>query len=351
MGHDHKPEEPHDHPRDCEVSSGHDPAQDDSPQHDHDHDHAHGHDHGHGHGHGHHHGHAHGPTQGRAFVIGIALNSLFTLAAVVGGLWAHSMALLADGVHNLSDVLGLGLAWGATHLAQRRPSQRRTYGLRGTTILAALANAVLLLIVVGGVAWEAILRLRSPGEVQGKLVIALAALGVFTNGISALLFIKGSKHDANLRGAFLHLAADAGISLAVVVTGVLMVLTGWAWIDPAMSLLVSAVILVSTWSLLRESLDLALHAVPDHIDPDQVRRYLATLPGVSEVHDLHIWAMSTTETALTAHLMMPVPACEAHFLGTVCKELNRRFRIQHATLQVEPMDAPDRCRQGLNEAI
>jgi cobalt-zinc-cadmium efflux system protein len=319
------------------------------PGHEHDHDHDHGHDHEHDHGHAHGLGHSHGPSEGSAFFIGISLNTLFTIVAVVYGLRAHSIALLSDGLHNLSDVLGLALAWGAAHLARRRPSQRRTYGLRSTTILAALANAVLLLLAVGGVAWEAILRLRAPGPVHGEVVLWVAALGVVTNGLSALLFLKGRKHDANLRGAFLHLLADAAVSLGVVLTAGLMLVTGWAWLDPAMSLVVSGTILVSAWSLLRESLNLALDAVPDHIDPEKVRAYLATLPSVTEVHDLHIWAMSTTETALTAHLVMP--SCAAHFLGTVCKELHQRFRIEHATLQVEPMDAPAPCRQAADHVV
>jgi len=322
--------------------------------HDHDHDHGpaasgHGHDHRHGHGHGH--GHSHGPTEGQAFVISITLNVMFTLVAVAGGLWDHSMALLSDAVHNLSDVLGLGLAWGAAHLARKQPSLRRTYGLRSTTILAALANAVLLLVVVGGVAWEAILRLGDPHPVHGKLVLGIAAVGVFTNGLSALMFLAKRKSDANMRGAFLHLAADAGISLGVALTGALLWMTGWLWLDPVVSLIVSATVLLSAWSLLRESLELALDAVPDHIDPEAVRRYLAELPGVTEVHDLHIWAMSTTETALTAHLVMPVNAGAAHFLGSVCKELHQRFRIDHPTLQFEPADAPDRCRQAAEEAV
>lgn len=315
------------------------------------HGHEHGHEHGHGHAHGHGHGHSHGPTDRQAFVVSIILNVMCTLLAVAGGLWAHSMALLSDAMHNLSDVLGLGLAWGAAHLARKQPSLRRTYGLRSTTILAALANAVLLLVVVGGVAWEAILRLSDPQPVQGKLVLVIAAVGVFTNGISALMFLAKRKGDANMRGAFLHLAADAGVSLGVAVTGALLWATGWTWLDPVVSLIVSATILLSAWSLLRESLELALDAVPDHIDPEAVRRYLAELPGVTEVHDLHIWAMSTTETALTAHLVMPVNSCAAHFLGSVCKELHQRFRIDHPTLQVEPADAPDRCRQAAEEAV
>lgn len=330
----------HDHHSSCDAAPGHAHSHD-SPSD------RHG---GHGHAHGHR-GHAHGPTHGRSFLISIGLNSLFTLIAVLGGLWAHSMSLLADAVHNLGDVLGLVLAWGAAHLARRQPSLRRTYGLRSTTILAALANAVLLLVVVGGVAWEAILRLRVPGPVHGLMVLLVAAVGVLTNGFSALLFLKEGKHDANVRGAFLHLAADAGVSLAVVLTGAILWATGWTWIDPVMSLIVSAVILAGTWSLLRESLDLALGAVPDHIDPEAVRRYLTQLPGVTEVHDLHIWAMSTTETALTAHLVMPSNSCAAHFLGNVCQELHQRFRIDHPTLQVEPTDAPDRCRQAAAEAV
>ncbi len=313
--------------------------------------HARGHAHGHGHSHGHGHGHSHGVPAGRAFAIGTALNLGFVALEFGYGLAAQSMALVADAAHNLSDVLGLLLAWAASALARRKPSPRHTYGLRSSTILAALANAVLLLAAIGAVAWEAIGRLRAPAAVDGKAVLVVAAAGVVVNAASAALFVGGSKHDLNVRGAFLHLAADAAVSAGVVIAGALMLKTGWSWLDPAVSLVVSAVVLIGTWSLLREAVNLALQAVPDHIDPDEVRRYLGSLPGVAEVHDLHIWAMSTTEVALTAHLVMPGASYHASFLHDVGRALLDRFRIDHATLQVEPPDAPAECRQAGEGAV
>jgi cobalt-zinc-cadmium efflux system protein len=253
---------------------------------------------------GHDHSHSHGTTRhDRAFLLGVALNLGFVVVEVAFSLVAHSMALVADAGHNLSDVLGLALAWGATWLARRKPSKLRTYGLRKTTILAALVNAVLLLLATGGVVWESLQRLARPGVVEGKTVIVVAAVGVAVNGISALAFRKGGKHDLNLRGAFLHLAADAAVSFGVVVTGVVIVYTSWNLLDPIVSLVLSVVIVGSSWSLLRKSVNLALDAVPEGIDVDAVRAYLDGLPDVVEVHDLHIWAMSTTENALTAHFV------------------------------------------------
>jgi cobalt-zinc-cadmium efflux system protein len=263
---------------------------------------------------------------------------------VVYGLLAHSMALVADAGHNLSDVLGLLLAWGATWLARRKPSKLRTYGYRKTTIFAALANAVVLLLTTGAVMLESLQRLSHPGVVAGKTVIVVATIGVFINGLSALAFSGGGKHDLNLRGAFLHLAADAAISLGVVVTGVVILYTGWNYLDPLVSLVLSLVIVGSSWGLLRKSFNLALDAVPDGIEVDAVRAYLEGLPGVLEVHDLHIWAMSTTENALTAHFVMKTGSSEPRFLGDVCKILHERFRIDHSTLQVEAPEAPDPCR-------
>ncbi|HEU4407712.1 MAG TPA: cation diffusion facilitator family transporter [Polyangiaceae bacterium] len=278
--------------------------------------------------------------------MGTALNLTFVAIEFGYGLAAHSMALVADAAHNLGDVLGLVLAWVATILARRKPSPRRTYGLRSSTILAALANAVLLLAAVGAVAWEAVGRLRAPGAVEGKTMLGVAAVGVVVNAASAAMFVRGSKDDVNVRGAFLHLAADAAVSAGVVIAGAIIMATGWAWLDPAVSLAVSAVVLVSTWSLLRDAVNLALQAVPDHIDPDEVRRHLAGLPGVTEVHDLHIWAMSTTEVALTAHLVMPGASYHASFLHDVGRVLHDTFRIDHTTLQVEPSGAPEACRQA-----
>lgn len=304
---------------------------------------------------GDHAGHSHGLAQrvsgGWAFGIGIGLNTLFTIIEIVYGLVSHSMALVADATHNLSDVLGLVLAWGAVWLARQAPTRRRTYGFRRSTILAALANGLLLVGAVGIITWEALGRLRTPAPVQGQTVIVVAAIGVLINGISAALFARGQKADANLRGAFLHLAADAGVSLAVVVSGVVLMKTGWLWVDPATSLLVSIVVLWGTWGLLREATSLAMDMVPDHIDPEDVRVYLASLPGVEAVHDLHIWAMSTTETALTVHLVLPWPSAPPGFLAEVTGELAKRFRIDHATLQLEPSEFAPRCTQASPDAL
>lgn len=294
---------------------------------------------------GHDHSHSHGTTRyDRAFLVGVALNLAFVVVEVVFGVLSHSMALVADAGHNLSDVLGLALAWGATWLARRKPSKLRTYGFRKITILAALANAVLLLLATGGVVWESVQRLSRPGAVEGKTVIVVAGVGVAINGISALAFRKGGKHDLNLRGAFLHLAADAAVSFGVVITGIILIYTNWNLLDPIVSLVLSVVIVGSSWSLLRKSINLALDAVPEGIDVDAVRGYLEGLPDVLEVHDLHIWAMSTTENALTAHFVMKTASCEPRFLGDVCKVLHDRFKIEHSTLQVEAPEAPDPCR-------
>ena len=327
--------------------------------HDHDHDHDHA-EHGKPassphHGADEHAGHSHGLSRevsgGWAFGIGIGLNTLFTAIEVIYGLVSHSMALVADAAHNLSDVLGLVMAWAAVWLARRAPTGRRTYGFRRSTILAALANGLLLVGAVGVVTWEAIGRLRSPAPVQGQTVIVVAAIGVVINGISAALFARGRKGDANIRGAFLHLAADAGVSLAVVVSGFVLVKTGWLWVDPAISLLVSAVVLWGTWGLLREATSLAMDVVPDHIEPEDVQSYLASLPGIEAVHDLHIWAMSTTETALTAHLVLPWPAAPPSFLAEVIGELKTRFRIDHATLQLEPREFARHCAQASPDVL
>ncbi len=296
----------------------------------------------HGHGAGHDHDHSAVPKNiGRAFAIGVGLNLAFVGLEATYGLLAHSVALVADAAHNLSDVLGLMLAWGASVLAKTKPSHRRTYGLRRSTILASLANALLLLFVVGGVAWEAVQRLRDTRAVEGTTVIAVAAAGVLVNGVSALLFMKGRDEDANVRGAFMHLAADAAVSLGVVIAGLVILKTGWMWLDPVVSIVVSLVILVGTWSLLRHALDLALDAVPGHIDAEAVRAYLTGLPGVVEVHDLHIWAMSTTEVALTAHMVVPANKCQPTFLREVCQTLNHKFRIEHSTLQLEAPESPE----------
>lgn len=287
--------------------------------------------------------HVHEPANyNKAFALGVGLNLAYVALEAGFGSWADSLALLADAGHNLSDVLGLLLAWGAHHLSRARSSPRRTYGWRSTTILAALLNSLLLLVAVGAIAWEAVRRLQTPAAPAGDMMMLVAALGVVINTATALLFLRGRQHDVNLHAAFLHMAADAGVSLGVVVAGLGVRLTGWAWLDPAASLLISAVILAGTWGLLRESLNLMLHSVPRAIDLTAVREYLESLPGVVRVHDLHVWAMSTTQTALTAHLVKPEVADDDPLLALTGRELHERFGIDHATLQIER--SPDHCR-------
>ena len=304
------------------------------------------------HSHAHHHGAA-GSTLSRAFAVGVALNVTFVVVEAIYGIAAHSTALLADSAHNASDVLGLGLAWIAASLARRKPSLRHTYGLRASTVLAALTNAVLLLVAVGGVSWEAIRRLVDPDthHVEGLTVLAVAAVGVVINAASALLFLRGRKDDANVRAAFLHLAADAGVSLGVVVAGAAIMKTGWDWLDPAVSLAVSIVVLVSTWELLRDALHLALAGVPSGVNVVAVQDFLQSLPGVCEVHDLHIWPMGTTEVALTAHLVLPWTAQPPSFLQDLEHELKKRFGIDHATVQLEPQDAGTSCELASSEVV
>ncbi len=299
------------------------------------------HGHGHGHGDGHGHGHAHAPKDfGRAFALGIALQTSFIVAEVVVGLAAHSLAVLADAGHNVSDVLALALAWAASRLGKRRPTKGRTYGLKSATILAALANAVTLVFVNGAVAWEAVRRLHSPESVQAVPIIAVSAIGVVVNGFCAWLFARGSESDVNVRAAFLHLASDAAVAGGVALTGVAMRFTGWASLDPIASLVVSAVVLVSTWSLLRRAMNLAMHAVPPGIDEERVRAWLAERPDVVTVHDLHIWGISTTENALTAHLVMRTMPTTS-LAADLDAQLRRRFKLHHVTVQLDPEGA--RC--------
>jgi cobalt-zinc-cadmium efflux system protein len=280
----------------------------------------------------------------RAFTIGIALNVVYVIGEGLFGIFSGSLALLADAGHNLSDVVGLLLAWGASTLSRRKPSRRRTYGWHSSSILAAMLNAVILLLAVGAIAWEAVKRLAHPAPVAGQTVIIVAVMGVIVNSASALLFRSGRKSDLNIRGAFLHMAADAAVSAGVVVAGLAMLLSGWLWLDPVLSLLIAAVILASTWGLLRESLDLALDAVPPGIDPGAVESYLRGLRGVSAVHDLHIWAMSTSETALTAHLVKAAADDDDALIAQASRELHERFKIAHSTLQWERSAA--RCPSG-----
>ena len=280
----------------------------------------------------------------------MALNIGFVIAEALAGWLANSVALLADAGHNLSDVLGLALAWIATLLAARRPSPRFTYGLRGSSILAALGNAVLLLVAVGAIAWEAVMRLSHPEPAAGLVVILIAALGILVNGGTALLFASGRKGDLNIRGAYLHMAADAAVSLGVVVAGGLILVTDATWLDPLASLIICAVIVWSTWSLLRESVVMSLAAVPAHIDPAAVRRMLLAQPGVDSLHDLHIWAMSTTEIALTVHLVMSSGHPGDAALYALAERLEDEFGIAHPTVQVET-DRDTHCELAPDEVV
>lgn len=283
----------------------------------------------------HHNGSA-GPEQfGATFAIGVTLNIAYVVAQIVFGIAAHSLALLADAGHNFGDVLGLLLAWGAIYLGKTPTTARRTYGLGRSSILATLANAILLLVAVGGITWEAIRRFGNPGEVGGKTVMLVAALGIVINGVTALLFFGGHKRDLNIKGPFLHMASDAAVSAGVVIAGAIIVLTGWHWIDPVTSLAINAAIIWGTWGLLRHSLALALDLVPPNVDPISVRHYLATLNGVTAVHDLHIWPLSTTRIALTVHLEMPDGSGSDDFLHSVCEHLHNIFGIEHCTIQIE----------------
>ncbi|MBK5059074.1 cation transporter [Burkholderia sp. R-70199] len=317
----------------------------------HGHDSQAGHNHSHSHsrsarGHaGHSHTHAHAPVagHGRAFALAVALNVAIVVVQAVYGVIAHSTALLADAGHNLSDVLGLLLAWGATWLAARRPSARYTFGYGSSSILASLANAGLLLFACGVIVAEAIGRLMNPAPVAGLVVFVVATVGVVVNGFSAWLFMRGQKDDLNLRGAFLHMAADAAISAAVAISGLVILYTSWTWLDPVMSLLVVAVVVVGTWGLLRDSVRMALDAVPPGVDLQNIRDYLAEQPGVTDVHDLHVWALSTTGNALSAHLVMPAGHPGDESIDGIVVTLRERFSMQHATLQVDLGTTEHRC--------
>jgi len=289
-----------------------------------------------GHDHNHPAGHHHPPKDfGKAFLIGIFLNGAFILVEVVFGLWSGSLALLADAGHNLADVFGLVMAWVATLLIKRASSERRTYGWKRSTILAALFNALLLILGVGGILWEALGRLREPSAVAGLTVAWVAAAGIFVNGFTAWLFMSGRKQDLNVRGAFLHMAADAGVSLGVMISGLMIFFTGWTALDPVISVVIGLLILWSTWGLLRESLDMSMDAVPAGIDPLAVRAYLESLPEIQRVHHLHIWPLGTTETALTVHLVKHEASLDNALLARIGHHLESHFSIGHATIQFE----------------
>jgi cobalt-zinc-cadmium efflux system protein len=304
------------------------------------------HDHGHDHGHDHHrdHHHDHAPKSfGPAFAVGTMLNGALVAAQVVVGLMAGSMALLADAVHNAGDVLALVLAWGAMLLGRRAPSARRTYGWGRGTIMAALVNAAVLLVGVGAIAVEALRRFAEPSAVETGPVIWVALAGIAINGATAWLFMRGQE-DLNIRATFLHMASDAGVSLGVVLAALAIAATGWQWLDPLASLGIVLVIAAGTWGVLRQAANLAMDGVPENIAATDVETYLRGLPGVLEVHDLHIWGLSTTETALTAHLVHADPPPGEEFLLSACHDLNARFRIGHATLQVESERLAAACR-------
>lgn len=302
--------------------------------------------------HNHSHDHNHAPKNfDRAFAIGITLNVGFVVIEVVFGLLSNSLALLADAGHNLSDVLSLFFAWGASVLVRKLPTQRHTYGLRRTTILAALINALVLLVAVGAIVWEAMLRFGHPEPVVSDTVIWVASAGIVINGFTAWLFMSGQKQDLNIRAAYLHMMTDAAVSLGVVLAAIAIKFTDWLWLDPVVSLVVAVIIGIGTWGLLRESINLALDAVPANIHPAKVEAYFASLPGIEAVHDLHIWAMSTTEIALTVHLVKPDAVIDDLLLVQINNELGERFGIQHTTVQFECGDTSHPCKQASAEVV
>ena len=313
--------------------------------HDH-HNHSHDHDHSHGHGHAH-----PAPTDfGARFLWAAALNAAFIIAEVIYGLKANSLALLADAGHNFSDVISLILAWAAWWLAKKKPVAGYTYGFRGASIMAALFNAILLMVAIGGIVWEAVQRFSSHETVQGDVVMWVAGAGILVNGFTAWLFVQGQS-DLNIKAAFAHLAADAVVSAGVVIAGLVLILTGWVWLDPLLSIVVSLVIVRGTWGLLRDSVRLSLQGVPSHIDFAKVKAFLCGLPGVSDVHDLHIWGMSTTEVALTAHLTMPGGHPGDAFLHELAGELEAHHGIIHATVQIEMSDGAHPCALAPDEVV
>lgn len=306
----------------------------------------------HSHDAGEEHNHSHAPKNfDRAFTIGIALNFGFVVIEAIYGVLSNSLALLADAGHNLSDVLALLLAWGASVWVRKTPTERRTYGFRRSSILVALFNAIILLVAVGGIVWEAVLRFMHPEPVASGTVMLVAGVGIFINGFTAWLFVSGKKQDVNIRGAYLHLAADAAISLGVVVAAVVIYFTNWLWLDPVASILIAIIITLGTWELLRESLDLALDAVPKNIHPADVEAYLSSLPGVTAVHDLHIWSVSTTEVALTVHLVKPDAIIDDVLLSQINTELLDKFGIAHTTVQLEQGSHAHLCAQAPKDAL
>jgi len=300
----------------------------------------------------HDHGSSHAAdVTGRVFLVAVVLNLGFVAIEIAAGLYANSLALLADAGHNFSDVIGLLMAWFALVLTKRPPSPRFTFGLRGSTILAALANAMLLLVAVGGIAWEAVRRISEPADVSGPLMIGVAAAGVLINGATALMLMKGRQNDLNVRGAFLHMVADAVVSVGVVIAGIGMLWTGWSWLDPAIGLVIAAVIFGGTWGLLKDSVLLSLHAVPNSIVMSDLLAFLRSLPEVSDVHDLHVWGMSTTDVALTVHVVTPAGHPGDAFLDRLAEELAHRFGIAHATVQIELGEPGFACRLAPEDVV
>lgn len=294
--------------------------------------------------HSHGHSHSHGaPDHNRAFAVGVVLNVIFVIIEVVYGTIADSLALIADAGHNLSDVGSLLLAWGASALATKAATEKRTYGLRKATIMASLASAIMLMVVLGGITWEAIRRLLNPEPVAGLTVMVVAVAGVVINTVTALLFVRGQKHDLNLRGAFLHMAADAGVSLGVAIAGILIIFTGRLWIDPVVSFVIVVVVFIGTWGLLRDSLNYAMDAVPAHIDIPGIKNFLLGFDHVNGIHDLHVWPLSTTEIALTVHIVVDDDSLDNDFLLKLQRHLHDHFGIEHSTIQVETSRSENVC--------
>lgn len=320
--------------------------------------HHHNHDHGesqggndhHGHHHGHHHHHGAGTTHGRAFAVATSLNVLFVLIETAAGFIGHSTALLADAGHNLSDVLSLLLAWGASRLAARAPSRRFTYGMKSASILAALANAALLWVALGAILIETLQKFASPEPAAAGLMMAVAAAGIAVNGLSALLFARGSKDDLNLRAAFQHLMADAAVSAGVVLAGLAIHFTAWNWIDPVISLVITLMIALGSWSMLKESVQMGLLAVPASVNEEKLRAFLLARPGIAALHDLHVWPISTTDTAMTAHIIMPGGHPGDAFLHGLAHDLEHDFGIGHATIQIET-DGGHGCALHSDEVV
>ncbi len=321
--------------------------------HDHDHhncQHDHGHKHEHTHDHAHHHNHV--PQNfNMPFIIGITLNSLFVIIEGAYGYFSHSLALMADAGHNLSDVASLFIAWGAIWLSQKKPTSRFTFGLRKSSILSGLFNALFLMIVVGIIIWEALHRLMNPVSIDSKTVIIIASIGIIINSMTALLFFKNKDNDINIKGAYLHMAADALISLGVVFSGVIISFTTWNWLDPLVSIIISFIIIYGTWDLLKNSLHLSMDAVPAQIEPMSVKKYLQSLDNVVEVHDLHIWAMSSTEIALSAHLTVKNNSLDNKMLVSLSANLKDKFKIHHPTIQLELFDEHFQCLQKPEDVL